>query len=77
MEENVIYANGFEEALIGTAMQFNNRFAVYDRDKCIEILARDMTYDEAVEYFEYNVSGAYVGPNTPAFITICEEFVDY
>jgi hypothetical protein len=27
-----------------------------------------MTYDEAVEYLEFNVTQAYVGENTPAFI---------
>jgi hypothetical protein len=27
-----------------------------------------MSYEEAIEYFEYNVLGAYVGENTPIFI---------
>jgi hypothetical protein len=28
----------------------------------------DMNFDDAEEYFEFNVVGAYVGPNTPTFI---------
>jgi hypothetical protein len=32
-----------------------------------------MTYDEAVEYFNFNVSDAYVGEKTPAFIQLREE----
>jgi len=27
-----------------------------------------MSHDEAEEYFQFNVEGAYVGKNTPAFI---------
>ena len=29
-----------------------------------------MTYDEAVEYLEFNVTQAYVGECTPAFINV-------
>ena len=58
-----------EEAFIGLGEQFfNPPIAVYDREKCIEILARDMTYEEAVEYFEFNVIGAWVGEQTPMFL---------
>jgi len=28
-------------------------------------------YQQAEEYFEYNVVGSYVGENTPVFITFC------
>ena len=63
-------AVGFEEALIGYGNQFNNHLAIYDREKCIDILmTRDgMGIDEAEEYFEYNVQGAYVGEDTPIFM---------
>ena len=38
--------------------------------KCIDILIRDhdMSELEAIEYFEFNVSGAYVGENTPIWL---------
>jgi hypothetical protein len=63
-------AVGFEEALIGYGNQFNNHVAIYNRDKCIDILMqRDgMDIEEAEEYFEYNVQGAYVGEETPVFL---------
>jgi hypothetical protein len=69
-DELVALADGFEEAFIGIARQFNQAFAVYDRAKCISILMRDMTLDEADEYFSINVEGAWVGENTPAFINL-------
>jgi hypothetical protein len=69
-DELVALADGFEEAFIGIARQFNQAFAVYDRAKCISILMRDMTLDEADEYFSINVEGAWVGENTPAFLDL-------
>ena len=41
----------------------------YDVNKIIEILARDMSEDEAVEYFEFNILGAYMGERTPVFVS--------
>ena len=70
LEEGTLTADGFEDALIGYGRQFNYPVAVYDVEKCLNILQlRDgMTEDEAVEYFEYNVQGSYVGESTPVFI---------
>ena len=70
LSPDVIVADGFEDALIGVGQQFNKAMAVYDRQKCIEILMeRDgMSEEEAVEYFEYNVTGAWVGEYTPIFL---------
>jgi hypothetical protein len=72
--DGVLLADGLEEAFIGICQQFNTYFAVYDRQKCIEIfMTRDgMSEDEAEEFFEFNVVGAYVGPQTPAFIVANE-----
>jgi len=67
-DETIQLADGFEEAFIGIARQFNTPFAVYNRAKCIEILCKDMTWIDAEEYFQFNVEGAYVGENTPAFL---------
>jgi hypothetical protein len=68
-EEEIVLADGFEEAFIGIARQFNKPFAVYDREKCLDILEKDMPYEEAMEYFSYNVEGAYMGEQTPAFLS--------
>lgn len=69
-EEAVLLADGFDEAFLGIGQQFNRFFAVYDRFKCIQILSEDMTLEEAEEYFDFNVVGAYVGENTPVFVDI-------
>jgi len=66
--ESVFLADGFDEAFLGIGQQFNRFFAVYDKFKCLQILAEDMSLEEAEEYFDFNVVGAYVGENTPVFI---------
>lgn len=75
-------ADGLDDAIIGISQSCAtpDRIA-YDYDKCVEILMnRDgMGWEEAVEYLEFNVLGAYVGETTPAFVRVLtmEEFNDY
>jgi hypothetical protein len=38
---------------------------VYSVSKCLEILMEDMDEEDAIEFFSYNVSEAYVGEKTP------------
>ena len=59
----------FDEAILGVAERIGMESVVaYDTDKIIEILSRDMPEDDALEYFEYNILGAYVGDRTPVYI---------
>ena len=60
----------FDEAIIGVSERIGDVPVVaYDTTKIVEILSRSMTVDEAYEYFEFNILGAYVGDRTPVFIT--------
>lgn len=72
MNEDALYADGFEDALIGYVEIFNKTVALYDRDKCIAILMKrdGMDYEGAVEFFDFNVTGAWMGDGTPGFATI-------
>lgn len=70
IDPDILLADGFDEALVGTAERCGmDTVALYDIDKCIEILMQrdDMTYEEAVEFFDFNVLGAYMGEKTPMF----------
>lgn len=69
-DDKIMLADGFEDAFIGVGTQFNRHFAIYDRALCIEVLIKNdgMTEDEAEEYFEFNVIGAWVGHGTPVFV---------
>jgi hypothetical protein len=69
-DETVSLADGFEQAFVGIARQFNKVMAVYDLTKCLAVLMEQgMDLDSAKEYMEFNVTGAWVGENTPAFLT--------
>jgi hypothetical protein len=68
-EVELLFADGFDDAIIGVGQQFNRHFVVYDESKCIEILmAQGMTGDVAREYYSFNVVDAWVGESTPAFV---------
>ena len=71
-------ADGFESAELGIMRRCGQRdIIVYDYDKCIKILMdRDgMSYEDAVDFMEFNVVGAWVGNETPGFVhTNKEEF---
>lgn len=71
---DALLADGYEDALIGTATQFNTTVALYDREICIRILMeRDrMSQEEAEDFFTFNTLGAWVGPMTPIFVTFFE-----
>lgn len=63
-EDEIFFkADGFDEAIIGvdeTTMRL-----IYSVSKCLEILMRDMSEEDAMEYFNFNMSGSYVGEKTP------------
>jgi hypothetical protein len=62
-EEEILKADGFDDAIIG--IDWNNMRLIYSVKKCIDILSEHMSEEEATEYFEYNVSSAWVGEKTP------------
>ena len=60
-----VVVDGVDEAIIGLEQQ--QMKLVYSVPKCIEILAKDMDIDDAVDYFEYNVRGS-LGADSPLFV---------
>lgn len=65
-------ADGFDEAILGevTLPITSQMLLVYSVAKCIGILIdRDgMSYEEAEEFFDFNVRDAYVGEGTPLWL---------
>jgi len=70
VDAEALVADGFENALIGHT-QGSNVVAVYDYDKCVQVLMErdEMSCEDAVEFMEFNVVGSYVGEKTPLFIS--------
>lgn len=70
-EENpeAILLDQFDKALIGIGRRLGQpSLAVYDVSGCIAILAEEMTYEEATEYFDFNVANAYFGEHGPILV---------
>ena len=76
--EEALLADGLEDAFMGMCeVAGHPPIALYDSDKCIDILAEQMEpLDEdddphtmAVEWFSFNAVGAWVGENSPRYVT--------
>jgi hypothetical protein len=65
---DLLKADGFDEAIIGVVERIGVQAICYDKDKVIKILMKDMSEEEAYEYFEFNIGGAWVGEHTPFFL---------
>ena len=66
----------FDEAIVGVADRIGMpTVVVYDTTKLIDILCeRDgMDREEATEFYEFNIVGAYVGERTPMFISLISD----
>jgi hypothetical protein len=64
-EEQFLIATGFDDAIIG--IDVKTMRVIYSVQKCIDILINEheMTDIDALEYFDFNVAGAYFGEKTP------------
>jgi len=73
-DEECLTADGFDDAVIGILYGFEPK-AVYSVRKIVDILMQDMSYEDAVEYFEYNIAGSYLGEKTPVYVYDIQEDV--
>jgi len=61
--QQFLIADGFDDAIMG--LDIRSGRLIYSVSECLEILAKDMPMEDAIEYFDYNVRGGYVGIHTP------------
>ena len=72
--EGMLFVDGYDEAFIGLGWRFHDGpVAVYDREKIMEMLMADgLSFDEAMEHFEFNIIGGWVGEFTPMFVVMAD-----
>jgi hypothetical protein len=70
LEIPLLFVDGHDNAIIGIARQFNRISVIYDKDKVVKNLCRDMSLEEAHEFFEFNIIGAWLGDHTPTFFEL-------
>jgi hypothetical protein len=76
INEEALYPTDLKDAIIGTVERFGiPTLILLDKEKCLEIfMERDgMSQEEAQEYFDFNVIGAWMGDGTPCFATILQK----
>ncbi len=77
-EERPLKIDGFEDCFVGTCCIWHGNQRVerliYSGDKMVDKFMADdnMDINEALEYIEFNIEGAYVGPHTPIILWKCE-----
>jgi hypothetical protein len=63
-------AAGFDEAVIG--IEESSMRLVYSVRKCIDILVSEgSTLEDALDHFDFNVKGGYIGEKTPIW---CDDY---
>ena len=68
-DTDFLTADGFDIAIIGVE-EASNRI-IYSVDRCVKVLMdQGMSDEEAIEYFDFNVRGSYIGEQTPIW---CED----
>ena len=67
-EDKPLKADGFDDAVIGTCC--NTGRIVYSIERMLVILMErsDMSMEDAMEYFSFNIGCAYVGEMTPLYV---------
>jgi len=79
MGDPTLRMDGYDDCIIGICRRFGQQDLIaYDYEKVIASLSADgLTHDEAVEYFEFNQIGAWMGEGTPCFIVEVDDVDDY
>tara|TARA_Y100000356_G_C11029722_1_gene167861 strand:+ start:37 stop:303 length:267 start_codon:yes stop_codon:yes gene_type:complete len=68
-DQELLFADEWDDCIIGISDDFGDIRVVYSVDKMIEqLMSYGDTYLEAREYIEYNTLNAWVGDRTPIYM---------
>jgi hypothetical protein len=70
-KDPMLYADGFEECIIGVFTEGEVPRVVYDKWAMVEVLMEsdlELSWEDSVEFLEFNVWGAYHGEGTPVYL---------
>ena len=63
-DEEFISADGFDNAILG--VDEHSMRLIYSVDKAVnELVENDMPLEDALDFFNFNIRGAYLGEKTP------------
>lgn len=67
-DEEILKADGFDNCILGYEYNQNGNIRlIYSVKAMLEelVVSEGMTDEDAIEHFEYNIRGGYVGEKTP------------
>lgn len=70
--EGAIVMDGFDDCIVGVSEEFGmDTRIVYSKQRMIQKLVKthDMTEEDALEYFYFNIVGGHFGERNPIFLT--------
>jgi hypothetical protein len=69
-DSEALVIDGMDEAIIGIAQQFtNDQLVAYSMTKILGVLrGQGMSHEEALDYFSFNIQGAWMGEGTPIIV---------
>lgn len=71
-EHELLKVDGFDDCIIGIVERFGMEpVFCYDKELIVAKIMKEegMPFEQAVEHFEYNIIGSWVGKTTPCFLT--------
>ena len=68
----VLLMDGYDDCIVGVTIRFGAEPIVCYAVEAVlaRLRGSGMTHDEAVEWFEFNQIGAWVGEKTPCFLVV-------
>lgn len=65
----ILTLDGLDDAIVGVAHRAaQDPVLVYDRDLIIKNLMQDMSEEDAVDFFDYNILQLFAGDGTPVIL---------
>jgi hypothetical protein len=69
LAEGAIILSGYDDCIVGVSEEFGNGpRIIYSRKKIIEKLMVGIEYEEALEFYYYNIVGGFLGEQNPIFL---------
>ena len=67
-----LFMDGYDDCVVGVVERFGMEPIIcYDKDKVLaKLVASGCTEEDAEEYFYFHQIGAWMGENTPCFLTV-------
>lgn len=71
MGDSAIIIDGYDDCIVGIGTAFGRGyFFIYSEPLIIQKLIKEdgMSIEEAIEFYEYNILGSYIGEEMPVFV---------